>query len=73
MSEGVLFSRFLEGCISVPVFQNVGEMSAAKNYSPVSLFCVISIVFEKLVNNRSIDHLKNCGFFSDFQYGFKSS
>ena len=73
MSEGVLFSRFLEACISVPVFQNVGEMSAAKNYSPVSLFCVISIVFEKLVNNRIIDHLKNCGFFSDFQYGFKSS
>ena len=57
MSEGVLFSRFLEGFISVPVFQNVGEMSAAKNYSPVSLFSVISIVFEKLVNNGIFDHL----------------
>ena len=32
-----------------------------------------SKVFEKLVNNRTVDHLKKCGFFSDFQYGFRSS
>ena len=29
----------------VPVFKNVGERSAAKNYSPVSLFPVASKVF----------------------------
>ena len=30
-------------------------------------------VFEKLINNRIVDHLKKCGLFSDFQYGFRSS
>ena len=34
---------------------------------------MVSKVFEKLVNNRIVDHLENCGLFSDFQYGFRSS
>ena len=57
----------------VPVFKNVGEGSSAKNYRPVSLLSVVSKVFEKLVNNRVVDHLEKCGLFSDFQYGFRSS
>ena len=57
----------------VPVFKNVGERSTAKNYCPVSLLFVVSKVFEKLVNNRIVDHLEKCGLFSDFQYGFRSS
>ena len=57
----------------VPVFKNVRERSTAKNYRPVSLLSVVSKVFEKLVNNRIVDHLENCGLFSDFQYGFRSS
>ena len=57
----------------VPVFKNIGESSTAKNYHPVSLFSVVSKVFEKLVNHRIVDHLENCGLFSDFQYGFRSS
>ena len=56
----------------VPVFKNVGERSTAKNYHPVSLLSVVSIVFEKLVNNRIVDHLEKCSLFSDFQYGFRS-
>ena len=50
----------------VPVFKNVGERSTAKNYRPVSLLSVVSKVFEKLVNNRIVDHLEKCGLFSDF-------
>ena len=57
----------------VPVFKNVGERSAAKNYHPVNLLSVVSKVFEKLVNNRIVDHLEKCALFSDFQYGFRSS
>ena len=57
----------------VPAFKNVGERSTAKNYRPVSLLSVVSKVFEKLVNNRIVDHLEKCGLFSDFQYGFRSS
>ena len=57
----------------VLVFKNVGETSTAKNYHPVSLISVVSKVFEKLVNNRIVNHLKKCGLFPDFQYGFRSS
>ena len=32
-----------------------------------------SKIFDKLVNNGIVDHLKPCGLFSDFQYGFRSS
>ena len=50
----------------VPVFKNVGERSTAKKYRPVSLYSVVSKVFEKLVNNRIIDHVEKSGLFSDF-------
>ena len=56
-----------------PVFKNVGERCTGKNYHPVSLLSVVSKVFEKLVNNRIVDHLEKCGIFSDCQYGFRSS
>ena len=73
MSEGVLFSRLLEGFIGGSLFKNVGERSAAKNYHPVSLLSVVCKIFEKLVNNRIVDHLEKCDLFSDFEYGFRSS
>ena len=57
----------------VRVFINLGERSTAKNYCPVSLLSVVNKVFEKLVNNRIVDHLGKCGHFSDFQYGFRPS
>ena len=56
----------------VPVFNNVGERSTAKNFRPVNLLSVVSKVFEKFVNNRIIDHLEKC-LFSEFQHGFRSS
>ena len=34
---------------------------------------MVSKIFEKLVNNRTVDHVEKCGRFSDFQYGFRSS
>ena len=34
---------------------------------------MVSKVFEKLVNNRFIDHLEKFGLFSDFHYSFRSS
>ena len=47
----------------VPVFKNVGERYTAKNYHPVSLLPVVSKVFEKLVNNRIVDHVEKYGLF----------
>ena len=42
----------------IPVFKNVGERPAAKNYRPVSFVSVVSKVFVKLANNRIVDHLE---------------
>ena len=56
-----------------PVFKNFRERFAGKNYHPVSLFSVVSKVFEKLVNTGIVDHLGKCGLFSDFENGFRSS
>ena len=33
---------------------------------------MVTKVFEKLVNNRIVDHLEKCGLFSDLQFGFRS-
>ena len=57
----------------VSVFKNIGERSTAKNSRPVSLLSVVGKVFEKLVNNRIVDHLEKCGLVSDYQYGFRPS
>ena len=57
----------------VPVLKNVWERSSAKNYRSVSVVSVVSKVFEKLAKNRIVDHLKNCGLFFDYQFGFRSS
>ena len=67
------FPDFWKVSLVVPVLKNIEEKSTAKNYCPVSLLSVVSKVFEKLVNNRIVDHLEKCGLFSDFQYGFRSS
>ena len=56
----------------VLIFRNVGERFRSKNYDRVSLLFLVSKVFEKLVNNRIVDHLEKCGLFSKFQYGFRS-
>ena len=56
--------------LAVSIFKNVGKRSTAKNYHPVSILSVVSKVFEKLVNNRLVDHLEKYDLFSDFQYGF---
>ena len=34
---------------------------------------MVNKVFEKLVNNRIVNHLEKWGVFSDFQHGFRSS
>ena len=50
----------------IPVFRNVGERSTAKNDRPVSLLSGVCKVFEKLVNNRILNHLEKSDLFPDF-------
>ena len=63
-------------CLKSLVFQIVRSSHqwrpTAKNYCPVGLLSVVSKIFEKLVNNKTADHLEKCGHFSDFQYGYRS-
>ena len=72
-----LKESFFPDCLKVsalvPVFKNIGERTTAKIYHPASLLSVVSKDFEKLVNNRIVDHLEKCGLFSDFEVGFRSS
>ena len=52
----------------------LGKSLLLKTTSPfVSLLSVVCKVFEKLVNNRIVDHLEKCDLFSDFQNSFRSS
>ena len=42
----------------VPVYENVGDRSSAKNYQPVSILSAVTKIFPKLVDNRLVDHLE---------------
>ena len=55
------FPDFRKVSSVVLVFKNIEESVAAKNWHPVSLLLVICKVFEKLANNRIVDHLEKCG------------
>ena len=57
----------------VPADKNVGERSTAKNCHSINFLSVVSKVFQKLVNNRVVDHQEKCDLFSYFFYGFRSS
>ena len=63
------FPKCWKVSLVVPVYKNLGERSTAKNYRSVSLFSVIIKVFEKLGNNRIVDHLKRCSTFFRFSVG----
>ena len=68
VSEEILFSRLLEDLIGGSCIGDCLERSTTKG-----LLSVVSKVFEKLVNNRIVNHLDRCRLFSDFQSGFMSS
>ena len=57
-------------CLQESCFPDCWKVSSVVT---VSLLSVVSKIFEKLVNNRHVDHIEKCGLFSDFQYGFRSS
>ena len=56
----------------VRVFWNVWERSQLKTTAMLVFFFVVSKVFEKLADNRIVDHLVKCGLFSDFLFGVRS-
>ena len=66
-----ILTELVNMCLKESCFPDCLKVS-----SVVPVFSVLSVdskVFEKLVNNRIVDHLKKRGLSSDFQYGFRSS
>ena len=45
------------------IFKNIWKTSATKNCRPVSLLFVVKKLFEKLVNDKLVDHLEIFDFF----------
>lgn len=52
---------------------NFWERSTAKNYHYVCPLCVVSNMFQKLINKKLVNYLKNGSHFCNFRYGFRFS
>ena len=50
-----------------------GSRSDPSNYRPIALTCILSKVFETLLNSHFLDHLESHSLLSDHQYGFRRS
>ena len=50
-----------------------GSRSDPSNYRPIALTCVLSKIFETLLNSHFLDHLEPHSLLSDHQYGFRRS
>ena len=55
--------------IVVPIYKK-GPASNAKNYRPISLTCIGSKMFEKIVKSHLMSHLQENGLLSKEQHGF---
>ena len=51
----------------------VWERSVTLNYCLVGVLSVFSVINEKLVNSKLVDHLEKCGIYTGSQYGLRSS
>ena len=69
LEEGIFPSQ-LKIANVLPLFK-AEESFQFNNYRPVSLLCIISKVFEKLMNNRVNDFLSNPKILYEFQFGFR--
>ena len=48
-----------------------GTLSDLSNWRPISILPIISKLYEKIVHKRLYEHLTNCGFLSETQFGFR--
>ena len=75
----VLFERSLEsGAVSliwnsanVSLIFKKGEKSAAANYRPISLTCILCKVMEHIIASNVVKHLDTNGLMYDLQHGFR--
>ena len=69
LSEGV-FPTELKLANVIPLYKS-GDAFVFNNYRPVSLLCVISKVFERIMYNRLIDFLETYAILNNSQFGFR--
>ena len=53
-----------------PIFKK-GEKSAAANYRPISLTCILCTVMEHIIASNVVKHLDSNGLLYDLQHGFR--
>ena len=75
----VLFERSLDsGAVPLiwnsayvsPIFKK-GEKSAAANYRPISLTCILCKVMEHIITSNVVKHVDSNGLMYDLQHGFR--
>ena len=71
LSEG-LFPTELKLANVIPLYKS-GDWFVFNNYWPVSLLCVISKVFEKVMYNRLLEFLETYKIVTNSQFGFRKS
>ena len=71
LSEG-LFSTELKLANVIPSYKSDYSF-VFNNYRPVSLVCVISKVFEKVMHNRLLEFLETYKILTNSQFGFRKS
>ena len=53
-----------------PIFKK-GSHTLPSNYRPVSLTCIASKIFERIIACNIMNHLENNNILNDLQYGFR--
>lgn len=71
-SEQAIYPQCLKETIITPVYKKKGAKNDAGNYRPISVVPVIAKVYENLICNRIVTHLRRNKLLSLQQHGFRS-
>ena len=56
---------------TVPVHKSGKDRSLSTSYRPIAILCVLSKVFEKIINNNLVSHIENHNIIPNIQFGFR--
>lgn len=68
VKEGI-FPDCLKTSIVSPIFKK-GDSNNLSNYRPISVFPILSKIFEKIMHDKMLSYLSSINFFSKNQFGF---
>ena len=64
------FPTAWERAIIQPVYKRKGDKNSPSSYRPISLYCTMGKLLEKIVNDQLLSHINSVGLISDRQHGF---